>query len=140
MFSEQKTVNKIINFIDFYLFLEYNKNMTNKALFLDDERFPPQKSNLDFIIARDVSAAKDIYKSWKINFISFDHDLGENQETGLEFANWLINQDLDNAGFISDDFTFYVHSQNPIGKKNIEDKLNSYLSFRVNDTRKNLKI
>ncbi len=62
-------------------------------------------------------------------FISFDHDLG-GDDIAMIVVNWMIEQDLDNPGFIPYDFTFNVHSANPVGAENIKSKLNSYLSFR----------
>lgn len=63
-------------------------------------------------------------------FISFDHDLGENEPTGFDFAKELIERDLDNPGWIPTNFNFKVHSANPIGKLKIESLLNNYLNFR----------
>lgn len=31
------------------------------------------------------------------------------------------------------DFAFFVHSQNPVGKANIEGLLNNYLEFKKNE-------
>lgn len=50
------------------------------------------------------------------NFISFDHDLGL-QESGFDCAKWLVNYCLDNGKPTP---KFLVHSQNPVGKQNIE--------------------
>lgn len=66
-------------------------------------------------------------------FISFDHDLG-GDDTAMLVVNWMIDTDLDYANdgkrFIHDDFKFDVHSQNPVGARNIKETLNSYLKFR----------
>lgn len=51
--------------------------------------------------------------------VSFDHDLGLG-ETGYDCAKWLAWYCLDNAQPIPD---FYVHSQNPVGSKNITEYL-----------------
>ena len=102
-------------------------------LFIDDERHP--KTNTPFIIARSVSdAQKLIMEKGCPVFISFDNDLGNEQgvplPTGYDLANWLVNQELDGNLKIPEDFTFHVHSANPIGKQNIEGLLKSYLSQR----------
>lgn len=60
------------------------------------------------------------------DFISFDHDLGlpelpENEEkNGMTCAKWLVNYCLDNQKQLPE---YIVHSQNPVGKKNIEGLL-----------------
>lgn len=101
-------------------------------MFLDDERLPPSNwTNYNFIVFRSVIEAKHFILETKCpSFISFDHDLGENVETGYDFAKWLVDKDLDNNGFIPADFTFDVHSMNPVGAKNIKDLLNQYLKNR----------
>ena len=98
-------------------------------LFLDDERFPPDGN---WIIARTMSVAIECCERMGCpNFISFDHDLGENQANGKDFANWLVEKDLDSRhNFIPLDFDFNVHSQNPIGKDNIKFFLSQYLTER----------
>jgi len=46
---------------------------------------------------------------------------------------FMINLDLDHEGtFMPDDFTFNVHSANPVGFYNIKGLLDSYLNFRAN--------
>ena len=55
-----------------------------------------------------------------------DNDLQRDLE-GIHLAQWLVEKDLDNSGFIPNDFEFFVHSQNPIAKKRIYSYLNQYL-------------
>jgi hypothetical protein len=95
-------------------------------MFLDDERMPVGD---DWVIVRSVpEAIACVEKNGIPNFISFDHDL-EHRLTGYDFAKWLVERDLD-IGDMPADFTFYVHSQNPVGKANIEGLLNQYLAFK----------
>ena len=100
----------------------------NYKLFIDDEREP---IGGDWVIARSHwEAIEIIIRRGMPKFISFDHDLGDGP-TGYDFAKWLIETDLDQKGkLISTDFEFYVHSQNPIGKKNIENLFNNYLRHK----------
>jgi hypothetical protein len=101
-------------------------------LFLDDERFPA--GDEFWLIARSSMEAINTCKLLGCpSFISFDHDLG-GDDTAMVFVHWLINYDLDHPGFIPDDFSFEVHSQNPIGKANIEGLLNSYLKQRISNS------
>jgi hypothetical protein len=107
------------------------------SLFIDDERFPPTNSHDKWLIARNFAEVKELIKKFGVpNFISFDHDLGENEKTGKEIANYLIENDLEyeNTG-ISDfhfpkNFCFAVHSQNPVGAKNIQCLLENYFAFK----------
>jgi len=64
------------------------------------------------------------------NFISFDHDLGENEPTGYDILKWVIEFDMDGIITMPQDFDFHVHSKNTIGKQNIEDYLDNYLDFK----------
>ena len=99
-------------------------------LFLDDERFPPEKG--EWVIVRTFyEAVNYCYKRGCPVFISLDHDLGEDTPTGYDFAKWLVEQDMNSDGeYIPVDFTFYVHSQNPVGAENIKKYLNNYLEHR----------
>lgn len=62
-------------------------------------------------------------------FISFDHDLGEGK-SGYDFAKWLVQGDLHGSLEIPKDFSYEVHSQNPVGAKNIDSLLSNYLRFK----------
>lgn len=108
-------------------------------LFLDDERYPVDD---EMIIARSFEEAKSLVlvKGCPI-YISFDHDLGLDifwkvAKSWFDFTKWLVEEDIKND-IIPTNFSFYVHSMNPIGKKNIEDYINWYLSFkkRNNDSK-----
>lgn len=101
-------------------------------LFLDDERFPPRDGE-EWVIARTVQEAKLVYLlKGPPKFVSFDHDLGEDQQTGVDYAKWIVEKDLQcNGIFIPEGFDFYVHSQNPVGRDNIEGLMCSYLDYRA---------
>lgn len=108
-------------------------------LFLDDTREPPDSwvrefidSGVEYYIARSYDSAKQLCRFYGCPyFIAFDHDLGDPVHTGYSFANWLIEQDLDTDGrFLPEDFTFDVHSMNPVGAKKIRDLMESYLKHR----------
>ena len=101
------------------------------SLFIDDERFPPEQTQKgDWVIARTQDEVKKIISERGFpDFISFDHDLGDEQPTGYDIAKYLVELDMDNA-VIPDNFSFYVHSQNPIGAKNIQSYLDSYLRIK----------
>ncbi len=50
-------------------------------------------------------------------------------KSGFDFAKWLVELDLDTKT-MPGNFTFTVHSQNPIGSKNIKELLENYNSYR----------
>lgn len=104
-------------------------------LFLDDIRMPP--SNDTYVICRSVEDAvvmiQDYYNGRCPEFISFDHDLGENTWSGYDFAKWLVDKDIrENGNFIPENFSYTVHSQNPVGKVNIMAYLENYFEFKEN--------
>lgn len=113
-------------------------------LFIDDERNPedvtwaPRNTGYEhrrWVIARSFSDAVTIIRGYGVpNFVSFDHDLGENQLTGHDITKQLVGWDTYGGGpSIPADFSFFVHSQNPVGKANIEGLLNNYLEFKKNN-------
>lgn len=98
-------------------------------MFLDDERFPVDET---MVIVRSVFDAITVMeKRGCPEFISFDHDLGPECQTGMDLAKWLVEFDQYRKGkFIPANFSFRVHSQNPVGKANIEGLMNQYLKIR----------
>lgn len=92
-------------------------------LFVDDERDPVGE---EWVVVRSSTEAKNTILSLGFpSFISFDHDLGDG-ENGYDLVKWICEYDMDHD-VISSDFSFYVHSQNPVGKRNIEAYLDSYM-------------
>ena len=60
------------------------------------------------------------------DLISFDHDLGEEDEghpSGMECAKWLVNYCMDNQVKLPG---WLVHSANPCGYENIKGLLTSF--------------
>jgi len=104
------------------------------SLFIDDERapnnFPPVGDK--WVIVRTMEeAVRYIDAAGFPQFITFDHDLGEDEPSGMDIAKWLIAQDQrSNGKCLSDEFTFAVHSQNSPGTANIKGLLSNYLSCR----------
>ena len=98
-------------------------------LFIDDERDPVP--GIDTVIVRSFEEAVEVMCDMGCpDFISFDHDLGEGKN-GYDIAKWMIETDLDEEGnFIPYKFKFYVHSQNIIGKENIEKSIGKYVELK----------
>ena len=100
---------------------------------MDDERYPPADVK-NWVIARTLGQVQQIIiNRGAPTHISFDHDLGSNCPTGYDIAKWLVEFDMDDTEDFSfpENFTFYVHSQNPVGKKNIEEYLKNYFKFKT---------
>lgn len=127
-------------------------------LYLDDERNP--EDGKPWVIARTAQEAKNlVLQKGMPSFVKFDHDLGYTipeemkkngpsaypyvktpigymrdgikiEETGLDFAKWLIEQDQNGTNVFPEDFGFSVHSANPEGKKNIQSMMDRYLRFK----------
>lgn len=107
-------------------------------LFLDDYRDPSYVSHLrlgsDWVVARDFEQAKDLILTRGYpDFISFDHDLGENHydndwsdaSTGYDFAKWFCHH-VGDPGKLPDFFDYYVHSMNPVGAERIRDIMKDF--------------
>jgi hypothetical protein len=110
-------------------------------LFLDDIRLPIDA--IPFAEAKGINQAI-YYENWVIvksynqfvkhiqdkglpDIISFDHDLGDDNElTGMDCAKWLVNYCMDNNLYLP---KWVVHSANPAGYENIKSLL---LSFEKN--------
>lgn len=93
-------------------------------LFIDDERFPIDDN---WVVVRTSDEAIDFIKKNGIpGYISFDHDLGDDDDS-IKIVNFMIDYVLDGHGVFPVDFDYYVHSQNPTGKRNIEGKLDGFL-------------
>lgn len=85
----------------------------------------------DFAIVRTYEEFVQYIQKYGLpNYISFDNDLGLNEKgevalDGYAAAKWLVYEsDLDLRRL-----EFYVHSANPVAKKQIEGLLNNYIKF-----------
>jgi hypothetical protein len=105
-------------------------------LFLDDERYPPD-NDAEWRIARNFDDACWYIREYGLPYhISFDHDLAfdhyilgkPHERTGLDVAKWFANHVIEN-GLKLKDFTFYVHSQNPVGAENIQAYMEQFLKL-----------
>ena len=104
-------------------------------LFLDDVRevpmVYPDLTNKDFVIARTYSEFVEIIKENGLPyFISFDNDLGEDEQgnllpDGYAAAQWLVYQ----SGLDLKKLIFRVHSSNPVASVQIKSLLDNYINF-----------
>jgi hypothetical protein len=97
-------------------------------MYIDDIRTP--NGEFDIIVRSSKEAVDYMNENTCPNFISFDHDLG-GEDTSMIIIKYMVERDLDeNKMFIPKDFTWNVHSANPVGAANIEGYLRSYLKSR----------
>lgn len=110
-------------------------------LFLDDLRtvqmvYPHQQDN-DYVVVRTYhSFVAYILQKGLPDFISFDNDLGEDEqgnllEDGYAAAKWLVYE----SGLDLRQLQFKVHSANPVARIQIESLLNNYISFLLKENR-----
>jgi hypothetical protein len=72
--------------------------------------------------------------------ISFDHDLSDtdhvaenDEKTGYTFAKWFCDYVMDNDLNLPQEFSYDVHSQNPVGAENIRCYMENFLKEWNND-------
>lgn len=106
-------------------------------LFIDDVRDPLRVYGESMIVTRSYGESVEWMKIHGVpEFISFDHDLGEDG-SGYDVARWMVDMDMDsNYSFIPPDFTYKIHSANTVGRGNIRGLLDGYLEFRSGGTMK----
>lgn len=116
--------------------------MTNKVkgLFLDDERYPQDVTwirypdNIEWTVARsfrefvwEMERTDNDYQVY-----SFDHDIQSyidgREYTGYDCLKCLLSIET-MVGNILDNVQFFFHTQNPIGKKNMESYYLNYIMF-----------
>ena len=111
-------------------FSEFITEAKADKITVDDER-NPKKIKFDYIVRNYKEVMKNFDKYGSPSYISFDHDLGEKSKTGFDVAKNMVERDLDKKGrWIPKNFTYDVHSANPVGKKNISGLLDNYLEKR----------
>ena len=102
------------------------RQISNYKLFIDDERFPTKP---DWFVARTSEQAITAIKNYGFpKEIAFDHDLGDD-DTVINFLNFLSDYVIDNNIRIPKDFKYSIHSQNPVGKENIDSKMKQLLKY-----------
>jgi hypothetical protein len=107
-------------------------------LFIDDQREPTYAVDK---IARTSQEAIDWIKEFGMpNFISFDHDLGwhldgnrSHDDTAMQVVDWIAKEWFMNRLDIPADFSYHVHSQNPVGVANIKRAMENLLKYARKD-------
>jgi len=105
-------------------------------LFIDDIR---DTSYVDRVvgqkkweIARTVDDAMALFKKHGCfpSFISFDHDLGPDEQDAIVLVHNMIDMDMSQSIEFPNDFAYNVHSANPVGAENIRGLIDGYLKFK----------
>lgn len=104
-------------------------------LFLDDVRdvsmVYPNLTNNDFVVVRSYEAFITFIKQNGLPaFISFDNDLGEDENgtvlpDGYAAVKWLVYE----SGLDLKELNFKVHSANPVASVQIQALLDNYINF-----------
>lgn len=90
-------------------------------LYIDDLRFPP--ADREWIVCRSSQEALDrVAEMGMPQFISFDHDLGE-EDTTMVFLCRMVNEVWDGVSVPPD---YQIHSANPVGAENIRSFMDSW--------------
>lgn len=92
-------------------------------IFLDDVRNPPEMG--DYVICRNSADAIRLILTGNVRFISFDHDLGQD-DTGYIVACKI--EELAYNGMIAP-IDYMIHSANPVGRDNIRRAMESAWRF-----------
>lgn len=120
--------NLLIDYVDDTMGISSSYKM-----FIDDlrdvEKYYP---NEEFVVVRTYQeAVQYVNEHGMPSFVSFDHDLGDtensDEETGYTFAKFLVDYMMDNK--IVTPFDYHVHSANPVGSMNIISYLENAFKF-----------
>ena len=100
----------------------FKENFNKIRMWLDDVRPMPREYNYH---AKTSIEAINMLKNGNVVFISFDHDLGED-DTGYKVAQWIEEAAYNNKIKPID---WQIHSANPIGAKRIESTMKNAERF-----------
>lgn len=108
-------------------------------LFLDDEREPPAPKERWIVFRNAVDAARYMEQHGCPEHISFDHDLGDETFTGAWLAKWMTDRWTTGGRRhlnMPENFTYTVHSQNPVGAENIKGHIEGFYDALERDLAK----
>jgi len=97
-------------------------------IYIDDLREP--KGKFDKVLRSSEEAIEWLTRYGCPCFISFDHDLG-GEDTAMIIVKWMVEMDMNMSGdWIPLNFSWNVHSANPVGVANIDGYLKSYMKSK----------
>ena len=109
-----------------------------KGLFLDDERVPQDVTwvvypkNIEWTVVRSYDEFVHEFHRGQFQVISFDHDIQDYNEIGVELTGYTVLKAMLDTFLTTPPglYTFpeqvFFHSQNPIGKTNMERYWNNF--------------
>lgn len=100
------------------------------SLYIDDERTPKTSPPVgdEWVICRNEEAVKQVVRKGWPAYVSFDHDLGEDEPTGYSVAKTMVYWHMYDPVYSKLPFPeVNVHSANPVGRDNIQFYINNYL-------------
>lgn len=89
-------------------------------LFLDDVREPPDES---WEVVRTYNDCIAALETGLVDFLSLDHDLGEDARTGYDVAKYIESKVFQEKDYLPP--SICIHSANPVGRKNIQAAIDS---------------
>ena len=91
-----------------------------KKLWIDDVR--PAPDGFDWIKTAS-DAVQYLVENWAaVTVVSFDHDLGDDSESGYDVLTWIERRVAEGYRFPGE---MRVHSANPVGRQNMEAAIRS---------------
>ena len=111
--------------MEMVLYNTRTKPMSDWKLFLDDLRFPAVEDEQTVICRTSLEALAEIELRGCPVEMMLDHDLGEGDDVSKIFYNGFEAMLLDGKTSLPKEFTFTVHSMNPVGSRYLEGKLAS---------------
>lgn len=104
-----------------------------KKLYLDDVRDTPKGWDR----VRTAQECVDLLATQKYDYISLDHDLGEEQPTGYDVLKWLEEAVAGNKEFKIP--TIFIHTDNPVGRQNMVRALQSIWRLKDDKNTNNVR-
>lgn len=95
-------------------------------LFLDDERHPVDPDRWVVCRSSDEAITQCLIRDEFPAEIAFDHDLG-GADTSMYFIHWMIAMHYDGDMHMTTPIVYTVHSQNPIGARNIQGIMEGWI-------------
>jgi hypothetical protein len=94
--------------------------MDGISIYVDDIRTPISQG---YVICRNYDEAIDVLKNTdnKIDFISLDHDLGDDSKSGYDICKFIVENNI-KIPFIN------LHTSNPVGRNNMYQLLKNYFN------------
>lgn len=125
-----------------YVLTSFEEKKNNICLFLDDERNPEDVTwisypdDIKFVVVRNYAEfISYLNENVMPSFISFDHDLADfndaregsyKERTGYDCVKFLCNHFAESNKFIEHFPETFYHTNNVIGKKNMESYVNNF--------------